>query len=273
MRAAVVVVLFALSGCATSGYQQYYHDETGGQDYGAFAETIPGEFDRPKILVGTDPIENSRQMYEDGYIQLGYSSFNGPLEEPESAGTWGRAIRAAVVIVYSKFSNTVTGLAPITTPTVNTSYTTTNATAYGSNGGYVNAYGNGTTTTYGTQTNYIPYSVDRYNQGAQYFIKAKPLIFGAWVQDLSQERRQELSSNKGVEIYVVVKGSPAFKADFFRGDIIKRIGKNEIMQVSDYHAAIAEFAGKEVEFEIIRNGRKLKKKAELNEAPTSTAQK
>lgn len=253
-----------LSSCASNPYKDFYADNTKGKDLSTLPVIIPSE--KPTLIKGFDPMEDSKKMTREGYLMLGYSSFHGAYQDTSDALDFAEKIKAEIVIVYSKQTGTKSGALPMTMPTSQTSYSSGNATLYGSNGNTYNAYGSGTTTTYGTQTNHIPFSIDQYDQGAQFWIKGKPSIFGAYAVELTEEKRKEISSNKGVEIAAVVKGSPAFNADFLEGDIIKKINKSDASTTSDFNNLIESNAGKTVEIEIIRSGKTIKKSVELNQA-------
>ena len=70
-------------------------------------------------------------------------------------------------------------------------------------------------------TTTLVYSIERYRYFAEYSIKQKPRPLGVYVKDLSSELRQQIGSNKGATIYVVVKNSAAFRNDILKGDVIK----------------------------------------------------
>ena len=55
----------------------------------------------------------------------------------------------------------------------------------------------------------LPYSVDRYDYAATFWAKSKLLPLGVHVNDLTDDLRKQLGSNRGVVVNVVVKGSPA----------------------------------------------------------------
>jgi len=258
----LILFLIVLSGCASNPYKKFYNDQTEGKELLSLPVIIPTE--KPRMIQGTDPKESYKEMTREGYLMLGYSEFHGAISDEEDALSFAEKIQAEVVVVFSKYTGTKSGSVPIMMPTTQTSYSTGNATLYGSNGNTYNAYGSGTTTTYGSQTNYMPFSVDQYDQGAQFWIKGKPRTFGANAQDLSEERRKEISSNKGVELALVIKGSPAFKADFFEGDVIKKIDGKEIGTIQEYSETLASLKGKNIEIEFIRAGKQLKKLVQLN---------
>ncbi len=46
-------------------------------------------------------------MMEDGYFMVGYSSFNGGNVDINGSLTQAKRVHASVVIVYSKYTNTV----------------------------------------------------------------------------------------------------------------------------------------------------------------------
>lgn len=266
MRTVILALLcLFFTGCASNPYKEFYHDNTEGKDLSTLPVIIP--VDDPRIVEGSDPQASFKEMIEGGYVPLGYSLFNGKMQDQNDALSFGKKIHAETVIVFKKFTNTVSGSMPVMMPTTQTSYTNANATVYGSNGRSATVYGSGTTTTHGTQTNYIPYSVDRYEQGAQYWIKMKAQIFGAKTKYLSDEKKRETSSNKGVEIWAVVKGSPAFMSDFLIGDILKKIGGKEIVSPEDYVQTVQSFAGKTVDIDYVRNGTSIKKSVTLNQLP------
>ena len=116
----------------------------------------------PMRIKGSDAAEDYLNMIENNWSYVGYSSFTSGGEiDWDDAIAQAKKIGASAVLFYDpKFESSSSGAIPITTPNVTTTYSTANATAYGS-GGTVSAYGTGTTTTYGSQTMMIPYTVNR----------------------------------------------------------------------------------------------------------------
>jgi len=76
--------------------------------------------------------------------------------------------------------------------------------------------------------------------------------------------RQQRESNKGILIQVVIKNTPAFYADILNGDVVLKIGNIELFDVKTAQDAIAEYAGKEVQIEIWRNGNNINKNVKFN---------
>ena len=259
---------FLVTSCVpqANGFADFYFDASNGYHLQNSDEFISVE--NPAYYISDDLQADYLNMLENGYYLIGQSSFEGIVKDTQKfALEQAENVGASVVIVSGKFAKTVTTSTPITTPIVETSKTTGNATvknAYGLPLGSVTGSAR-TTTTKGYNTNYITNSVDRFLQEATYWIqfKDKPK-FGVQVRDLTEEERSLIGSNKGLVLLVVVKGTPAFNADFFRGDIIKRFAGIEITGSEVFSEAIGSNLGKEVEVEIIRDGETLTKKVTLN---------
>lgn len=251
-------LLFVFSGCANP-YSTFYTDRTGGIDI----------LENPKIIVPTDKpnlrqgsnIENDgMRMLENGYILLGVSSFNAGTTNQNLAIQHARKVYADTVIVYSQYTNTLSGSMPLTVPDTQTSYHS--GSIYGSGGGFANY--SGSSTTYGTSTTYMPYHVRRYDYCATFWIKAKPPSLGIHFDNLTDEFRRKVGSNKGVYIIVVVKDSPAFDADLLNGDIIRKCNNIEVTNRSRFIELLNENKGQQIELEIFRDGKTIVKQIQLN---------
>jgi hypothetical protein len=259
----LVIFAMLLAGCA-QGFSQYYHDSTKGIDVAPYIEGTTAD---PQLMAGNDVKSDGLRMVENGYVLLGYSDFYGPKINENKAVEQAKKVKATVVIVYSKFKDTVSGASPLVLPDTKTSTTNVTASAFGS-GGYATGYGTGTTTTYGTKTTYIPYSIDRFDQGATYWAKRKyPPILGAYGKDLPPELRQRIGSNKGLLVDVVVKDSPAYRADIVNGDILRKINNTEIYDESTLGSAVKANAEKKVSILLIRDGKEIVKEVMLNPVP------
>jgi len=67
----------------------------------------------------------------------------------------------------------------------------------------------------------------------------------------------EVSQRDGVVVVEVQPGGAADTAGLIPGDIITRVGKKEVMQVSDYHSQTAVMVvGDKVQLDLLRNGKK-----------------
>ncbi len=257
----ILAIFFSLYGCAAP-FSKFYHDQTKGADISNNQRFIISN-NEPEMFQGGNQKQDAQAMFENGYLMIGYSSFNAGNVNTQGAIIQAKKVHASRVLIYSKYTNTVSGLLPLTLPNNQTSNTSFSGSVYGS-GNYVNYTGNAVTTTYGTRTTYIPYNVNRSDFLATYWVKLKPLIFGAAVKDLTNELRREIQSNKGILISAVVKGSPAFQADIFKGDILKKIENVEFYDAASFNKKIKQFAGKKVKLIIYRNGKEIEKNILLN---------
>jgi len=161
----IVAISILLVGC-TNPYTKFYLDRTRGVDTTAIVPT-----DKPLLFRGNDPDVDYFRMLEDGFNLIGYSNFNGADNvNVSSALKQATKINASVVLVYSKYTNTVSGLVPLTLPDTQTSTTTLYGNVMGP-GGFATYSGSASSTTYGTRTMYMPFSVNRYDYFASYWVK------------------------------------------------------------------------------------------------------
>lgn len=262
MKRIIVLVLAAalLQSCAMP-YARFYHDTTGGLDVTKL-KTVIMPTGEPKVFRGSSPKADALKMMEDGYALLGYSSFNGGTIDQNGAIAQAKKVHAAVVILYAKYTNTTSGAIPLTLPETRTSSTTMTGSVYGS-GGYANYTGNAYTTTYGSRTTYIPYSTRHYDYFASYWIKLKSPIFGTYLRDVPQDARRKDGSNKGMLIYAIVRGSPAFEANIIEGDVLRAIGSDEINDKAEFHKALIDYQGRKVAVRLYRDGKKIMKMVQL----------
>ena len=258
-------LILIISGCA-SGYKQFYKTADG-IDQSVISQIRFSKFNgNPIVKKGNfGSIKEIVRSYEkQGYTVIGSSIFNSGREESEdSAIKQAVSVEAdLVVILDSVYTGSVTTSMPVTTPTTSTSYSTGSATAYGSNGP-VSVYGSSTTTTYGTQTTYMPIAVHRQDYGAIYFIKQKYML-GIYIRDLDDKERQSVQSNKGVVIRTVVDDTPAFNADLLPNDILTAIDGMPIANQSGFDHLLSSRAGREIVISLVRNGEKMDKIVKLN---------
>lgn len=224
-----------------------------------FYESTITEADKEKMLPldgepelvrsSGNPEADALNMYSRGYGLVGHTSFEWKLAKEKSFLKHAKKVGARYVVLVSEYFKTNSGAIPLTMPNSTTSHSSGTVTTGGGWGSY-----NGTTTTSGTSTTYIPYSQDRYNQTAGFFAPIKRAGFGFMPADLSREQASELGSNKGAIILAVRRGSPAFKADLLAGDVVKTFNGTEITTAEDLLAAIPASFGTTFKIELIRKG-------------------
>jgi membrane-associated protease RseP (regulator of RpoE activity) len=248
-----IFVVVAVAACA-SPYERFY------QSRSADTRSALPEGVEPRIIAGSsNPQQDIQQMFEDGYMLIGQSAFVGPEQNVRGAVKQARKVGAKVVVTYSKYRNTVTGTIPVMTPTTPNSYSSGTVNTFGSSGVGTGTY-SGMTTTYGTQTQYVPYSIDKYDQGALYFTEAPRRGLGISVNSLTNEQRQAAATNQAVQVTAVRKGSPAFFADILPGDLMLSVDGKAVYDLASAHAAISASTGREVEVVLIRGTSKIAKK-------------
>lgn len=198
-----------------------------------------------------------------GYALIGSSSFDSTAAQREtSAIEQARKVGADLVVILApRYAGSTTAVMPIATPTSSTSYSTATATAYGP-GGVANVYGSGTTTTYGTSTSYVPITLQHFDYGAGYFIKRK-WRFGVLCRDLTDAERQELQTNKGAFVRVVVDASPAFIADILPGDIILAIDGQPVINQAQMFKSLEKRGGQTISVSLYRHGSRIEKSVQL----------
>ncbi len=260
LQAAAMILTMTLAGC-TNNFAKFYTGSKA-EEVLAHKNELVLSGDPPTVIRGTSPAADDLRMFQEGYVKIGYSTFNAGRVNEKDAVTHGEDIHAAVVILYSAYTHTHSGAVPLTVPNTQTSTTQISGTTFGQ-GGIGNYSGTANTTTYGSRTTMMPYNVDRYDYGATYWVKAKPMRFGAKVEDLSQEQRKQIGSNKGVQVVVVGNGTPAFHADIFRGDIIRQIGEYSISDVHSFMDSVERSAGHTVIVDLLRDGREIKKEVPI----------
>jgi hypothetical protein len=126
MRSVLVFAAVLIAGCA-SGYSQFYKGAPWATP-DAIAKARSGPAPKEPALAhgGGNPSDVVAAYAQQGYVPIGYSSFNtGHRESDANAVAQGEKIGADLVVVIDpRYTGSVTSSVPITTPTSSTSYTT-----------------------------------------------------------------------------------------------------------------------------------------------------
>lgn len=258
------IAVSSLTACA-SGFKEFYRPAQGmtQESIAALRAAPPTPTPRVERAQTGNPQAVTDAYAKRGYIVIGTSLFNsGRPESDESAVSQGQQVGADLVLILNpRYTGSITSSVPITTPTTTRSYSSGTATAYGP-GGSATAYGTGQTTTYGSTTTYVPMTTHRSDYGAVYFIKRK-FGFGAFSRDLSDAERQELQTNRGAVIRLVVDNTPAFDADMLIGDVITTVDGVPVANAQAFNSLLRERRGKQVTVSFLRRGQKLEKVIQL----------
>lgn len=247
-----ITIAFTISGCANN-YQIFYHDLTKGVDVTKYPGYVLSNTP-PKLILGENPKKDITSMMEDGYAMLGYSSFISPNNDASSerkAIMKGEDVHAAVILLYSNYADTINKVVPLYSP----SYMSGNVT---------DNYGNSATFSgSGGSMSYVPVPVSRNNYLATFWIKSKGIL-GLFVRDLSEDEHKQIKTNKGVSVIAVVKKSPAFYADIFKGDVILKMNGDNIFDRADFLTKLKDLTGRTIILDILRDGKSITKEVKTN---------
>lgn len=207
----------------------------------------------PEIVASAGDLQADRlRMWEQGYGLIGLSSFNGTVRDPAKALKFARQLKARYVITASGSVEEQSGAIPFTTPTTNQSVTTGNMAAQ-AGGRQVSGTFNALTTSTGSQTVNIPFSVRRADQIAAYFAPVERKGSGVYGRVLTADERTALGTNKGLKVLAVREGSPAYEADILPGDIVTTIA-GQPFSVDAWNAVMKQVAGTNIVIGISRSG-------------------
>jgi hypothetical protein len=215
-----------LSGCAGNGFSSFYIGQTREQVQASpFIETCSA----PEIrtLPTGDPKAIANSMYAEGFAPIGTSAWDGPGDQGhKEAFAQGQNVGACVVMWKADYTHTRQESMPISTYTPGGVSTTTHTgTVY--SGGASGTY-SGTSTTYnpGTMsTQYVPYSVNRYDYLAVYFARIVNNLQALMIKVVEppESYMRATDSRSGVLVTATLRGGNAFRANIFPGDIIMTI--------------------------------------------------
>ncbi len=245
-----------LASCVPNPFVQYYQGTPNARQWPAYVLT----HGQPQIYTTNDFRRDGRALLRRGYVPVGQAFFNAPTNsfKRSQVEDQARKIGAAIVLVSSRYTNTVTGAMPLQVPQTTTSYSNGTATAYGP-GGTVNAFGSGMTTTYGTRTMMMPYAINRSDFRAVFYAKVQTHV-GIWPQPVDAATRQRLQTDAGIKVLTVVDGSPAFRANILPGDVVLTIAGEDVDSVRGYIHLLQKYVGQSVVFRIDRGGKTIEKK-------------
>jgi len=253
----LAMVIFLASGCVNN-YEKFFQ---GHSDIPP-SVLLPHQGE-PEVFSGSNYEADGLALMAQGYLQLGYSSFNATSSSETNLIEQAKKIGAAKVLTYQQYTNTEQGAMPLTLPKNQTTYHSGSVSAYGSGSSSYGSY-SGTSTTYGSTTTYIPYSNRRYDFHASYWAKAKPSILGVHLRDLTPDERQAIGRNTGTTVITPIYGSPAFNADILTGDIILSINGEKVSDGQRLKSLLGSRRGSEVSILIHRRGREIVKNVKLN---------
>jgi hypothetical protein len=265
---------FSLGGCAltiprgeaANNYANFYKAESWATPSAIADMRAAPASGSPRVVPVTMWDASTASAYaRQGYVLIGASGFtSGWPESDRDAIRLGVQLGADLVVILApEYKGTVTASVPLTIPNATTSQTNGSATVYGPNGP-VTAFGDSTTTTYGTSTTYMPMTVQRSAYAAGYFVKGR-YRFGANFRDLTDNERQQLQTNRGAYVSYVIDNSPAYNSDILPGDVIVALNDQPPSGQAGLLKLINENRGHTVHVTVVRAGRTLSKEVSILE--------
>ncbi len=211
------------------------------------ADVISGR-SKPEVYSTQDAEADIRRANEEGYLVLGVSEFVGTIADRKQAVAFAKKLRANIVIINYRFIETVSGGTGVVMMPI------------------IGGFG-------GTIGHAAPISFQRYQQTAYYLAKRNPdkIGFGLFLYPLTADQAREAGTNKGAYVFAVLRGSPAFDANFISGDIILSVAGQDISTPERWKQVRSDYAEHSVEVEILRNGERKTLKVDLPSAPAGTA--
>lgn len=231
---------------ACSGYKEFYK-----QAQGATPETVAAMRVAPPpatpIVERAQPGDSMAILdayAKRGYIMIGSSMFKtGHPESEDSAVRQAQDIGADLVLILNpRYAGTVTYDIPITTLT---------------------RAPKDSSQALDDITSYAPATIALSDYGAVYFVKQR-FELGVFSRDLNDAERQELQTNQGAVVRLVVDGSPAFNSDLQIGDVVTAVDGVAIANAQAFNELFRERGGKQVAISIVRRGQRLEKTVQLN---------
>jgi C-terminal processing protease CtpA/Prc len=238
------VVLF--SGCAANPVDKNYSPGPNSEAVlsSPSYEHATGE---AKIYACSDDTKSCKlRAQEQGYEYLGISSFYGAAESssPEEFINQAKKVGASMVLVQTKFKDSVSGVVP-------------NYYNDFSSGG-IGAAASSKYSTVSTQgakmAGDVPYSMTRYDTVATFWVHRdmSRVPLGVVAESLPEDVRARLQRNTGVIAVVVIQGTPAFNAHMLANDVILKIGGEDVIDPQGFDTQLARFQGQAVDVEILR---------------------
>ncbi len=237
-----VLILCGPMGCTSNPYSQFYVAKPQGASLKKDPYLVPNYSD-PHVFGGLSPEADGRQMVENGYVMIGYSSFGAPYVDAGAAVKQAKKLKAKVVVLYPGGAQQGKpgqhSLSPLQTIGASVSP-------------WLDPYfrPNASHSTY-------------YDVLATYWVKHKPSIFGAWFNQQDWRGYRTLQARNGLLVTAVERDSPASKANILTGDVLNEINGSPL-SIVNVHKVLEALAGKKVQVNLTRNGYTLDTFVQLN---------
>lgn len=177
----------------------------------------------PQVLPSSGSVEaDIGALWTKGFVAIGYTAFDTNNGSTRDGERLAKKLKARYVIISSQMTATSTIQIPIKTPNNTTSYTNGTVNVLGNNGSAQGNY-NQTTTTYGSNTTYIPMVSSRYSKMAIFFRELEKQGTGINPRELLPEEVRRFETKRAFVVRFVRDGSPAYMADILPGDVVLKV--------------------------------------------------
>ncbi len=231
----LVTCVLGLSGCVNmeTNSSRFYQGQANAR---ILPDYIPvNDNENVQLVRAFDLDQDVKKYIRGGYEVVGVSSFNaqGNSVTEDELIDQAKKVGAQVVVFKSHVTSSSTGYSSVVSQT-----------------------------SWGAVGSTMPYTVTRIDFSAVYLAKFKT-IFGAVVKELSIDERKTLGQNGGVKIIEIADNSPAYTGNFLPDDIIVAINGKAVGNISDYGEKTKNLPLGISKFDIIRDGKKMTKEANL----------
>lgn len=184
-----------------------------------------------KMYVSNHYDEDNISMLESGYDMMGSSGFEAGSIAPDMALDHAKAIKADVVLVYSKYASKKSPLSKMQT------------------------FKEAAKTTGEVDPAVLEDGGEQYKYYASYWAKLPMPLLGLHVIKLKHksDNSDEMIVEDGLKVLAVIKDSPASKAGLKRGDVLVRIGDVSLQSPEQLSQALMKYKGKQVDIAYERN--------------------
>ena len=194
----------------------------------------------PRVFRGTNREADYQKLLEEGYDQLGTSSFQSEDVDPDKLDDQANKVRADIALVYTS---------SLGKPSIDAKLEAAKA-KMATKEPVEKAPGEG---------QLIEYPQPRYDYYATFWMKLPTPVLGLHVRD-----RKDDDGQPGVPVIAVIKGSPAALADIRKDDVVLKIADVDAKKGDDFVKTVRNNAGKSVDILLLRDDILVSKTVKLN---------
>ena len=235
---------FAATAAHANDWEKFY------RPIEASGSLIPATQEPEIITSAGDAEQDLETMWRRGFAPIGSSFFNSPNPKTGDALRIAKKPNTRYILLQTRLVSSSTSAVPLTMPNTTTSVTNGRASVNGS-GGYASGTYSGTTTTYGSQTTYLPITINRFDKMAVYFGEVPKRGLGVMTRELTSEEMALVDTRRAIVVRFVRDESPAYLADLLPGDILTQVNGEPFDQAKLAQAAIP---GNSIKIHLFRRG-------------------